>query len=529
MTLAFPFETSIGTDVLEKRFPAAIWLARTTLPELGISTVISRPGSSLTAPAAYLDSEHDLNHASFKAITSLAEALGWLCETAHVVRGAHSFHHICTMTSNRRIEPPGKHVQIYLVLDPINGPPALVLNASHVLNGHRLLFQAQNILQSLLHPALHQDHPSGRGVDSYSSTLSGDELVKAVFMPENLRNILPRLPRSLSQAYKLRFKPGSNEFIIGADKLAERVRNEARPSIGIPGVNPDVRKSNRTASITASSEAYKNPKMHMINIRRRFTQQESERLRKQCKRNSTTISSYIYAAIVEAIHHHTSTNKAESPKGAHLTFPAHASRWLPKETRNDAKPAVNMAIAPASVFLNPEDIRPRREMAQHGLTESTQVQDIFRLARIIGIKQNEYLGSPHLLACLDTLGQSAAKGILSTVHAEPSELSSRSCFSTPTLTSQGVFDLAAEYLSQAPNKEWASASISRPLQTLKLVDVVQYGRATSPSVCFSLYSFNGTLTVMVHFDNRRFDQELVTAILERVCTIIVQCCHIASL
>ncbi|TKY89360.1 hypothetical protein EX895_001891 [Sporisorium graminicola] len=511
LTFAFPFRTSLDAAVLERRFPAAIWLTRTLLPELGTSTVATQSSAST--------SDHvDLDHATFRAITSLDHALDWLDQSAFVIHDAQSFQEVCERTSNERIEPAGQHFRAYLVLDPKSGPSAFVLNVSHVLNGHRLLHQAQNVLQSLLHPSFDQVLPSDSRVGSGDTARHQIELVKAVFQPEDLRHVLPRLPQSLPHAYKSRFQPSAEHFNIGSQKLAERLENDAKPTIGIPGFN----------QVLTQDRHSDRP---MINLRRSFSKEEQERFRIQCKRNKATISSYVYAAVVKAIEQLTTTVEAsgngKTTQGAHLTFPAHASRWLPEETAKQSRSVVTMAIAPASVYLTPEEVSPSDANVQAGSSQNAQVQDTFRLARILGIKQNEYLNSPHILASLDTLGQAGAQGVRSNAQALAAgnaAPSSASSFSTPTLTSQGILDLAKDY--PMPSTDMSSSSTSHWLQ---LTDAVQYGRATSPSVCFSLYSFDGKLHLMVHFDERRFDPAVVTSVLDRVCTLIEPCCHPALL
>ena len=256
-----------------------------------------------------------------------------------------------------------------------------------------------------------------------------------------------------------------------------------------------------------------------------------------CKRNEATISSFVYAAIVKAIDHvgaaHGTSSTRELAKGAHLTFPAHASRWLPKEAAGKGfGSVVAMAIAPASVFLSPDEVHPPGRYIDDARTQEVEVQDTFRLARIVGTKQNEHLKSPHLMASLESSGQAGSQGIraaaqaLEQGHAAPSSSAS---FSTPTLTSQGVMDIAKNYPLGSTATGPSSMSASGSSHWLELFDMVQYGRATSPSVCFSLYSFDGRLNLMVHFDSRRFDQRTVTAILDYVCMLITPCCHVATL
>ncbi|CDR88152.1 uncharacterized protein SPSC_03738 [Sporisorium scitamineum] len=502
-------DTSIEAASLERRFPAAVWLARTLLPELGISTI-----SSTTTP-----NDVDLDHAAFRAITNLDQALEWLNDSAFVVHGAHTYQEVCEKTSNERIEPAGKHFRAYLVLDPKSGPAAFILNVSHVLNGHRMLYQAQNILQSLLHPGF----SSGSDVGSDSTAHAQVELVRAVFQPEDLKRLLSRLPQSLSHAYKSRFQPGPEHLNIGSQKLTERMENEAKPTIGISGFGQAPR-------------GLRDSDRPMVNLRRSFTRKEQESFRIHCKRNKATISSYVYAAIVKSIDQVAAAvenrGDAKVKQGAHLTFPAHASRWLPEETANHAPSVVTMAIAPASVYLSPEDVNPSRGSVAEASSHVAQVQDTFRLARILGVKQNEYLKSPHVLSFLDTLGQAGAQGIKTNAQAldegNAASSSGRS-FSTPTLTSQGIFDIAKDYPLESTDKNVSSAAPTRPFHWLQLIDVVQYGRATSPSVCFSLYSFDGKLNLMVHFDERRFDRGTVTAILDTACSLITPCCHTALL
>ncbi|CBQ70845.1 conserved hypothetical protein [Sporisorium reilianum SRZ2] len=514
LTLAFPFKTDIDVTTLEKRFPAAIWIARTLLPELGTSTVSSVSSSS----------EVDLDHATFEAIKTLDEALGWLDQSAFVVHGARSFQEVCDKTSNERIEPAGKHFRAYLVLNPKSGPSAFVLNVSHVLNGHRLLYQAQNILQSLFHPVFSEQSSRCSRAAPSDTARAQIELVKAVFKPEDLKRVLPQLPQSLSHAYKSRFQPGTEQLKISSQKLAQRLENDAKPTIGIRGFN----------HVLTSLRDDVRP---MVNLRRSFSRQEQERFRVQCKRNKATISSYVYAAIVKATDQVTATfdssGNGQMAQGAHLTFPAHASRWLPGETANHARSVVTMAIAPASVYLSSEDVRPSSSgsLEQSDLQEA-QVQNTFRLARMLGTKQNEYLESPHMLGFLDTLGEAGAEGISNNAQAlakGSTAVSPNPSFSTPTLTSQGIFDIAKDYPLATSEQKESSTSASSASRWLQLIDVVQYGRATSPSVCFSLYSFDGRLNLMVHFDERRFDRGVVTAVLDKVCDLIAPCCHAALL
>ena len=247
--MAYPFRTSIDAASLEKRFPAALWLTRTLLPELGVNTV-SFGSTSTKNPIASTASDADLDHATFKPIKSLDEALVWLDDTACVVRNAQSFQELCKTTSNQRIEPAGKHSRAYLVLDPKEGPSALVMNISHVLNGHRMLFQVQTLLQCLLHQSF----------DS-ASALGQVELVRSIFQPEQLEHVLPRLPQSLPHAYKTRFQPNQEQYEAAARQLAEQMENAVKPTVAIASA----------ASLPLDAQR------PMVNLRRSFTLDRSRK------------------------------------------------------------------------------------------------------------------------------------------------------------------------------------------------------------------------------------------------------------
>ncbi|KAJ1026989.1 hypothetical protein NDA16_002282 [Ustilago loliicola] len=491
LSIAMIFETNLPPETLRQRFGLALWIVRGFLPELGTWTVGTSGHSSL-----------DLDHATFEAIQTVEDAQKWIDETAVLVEDGTTVQEVIDLTSNQRIEPAGKQFRALLVSNPREGHPAVIINASHVLNGHRMLFQGCAIVQALVDgrlAALTEADPDPRSA------------LESIFAPEDLSRLLRKLPISLNTAYTDKFKPSEAELEAGMEKLGERLNNGAQPTIGIPRFEAPAQKPQYSLG-TLNGEP-----MTMLNLRRQIGASEHRMLHQAYKKRGSTLPSFVYACIVNSIDRRFKANNAEDGEtpGAHLAYSAHASRWFPQETFMSRSP-VNMGVVLASGYLSPEELRSQQR--ERNLNE----EELFTLAKTIRSKQEAYLDTPHIISTMAQVGDDVSNLIAETAvkqreagtdpYVALCENSPAIC--PPTLTSQG--DIPIKRLYTADGASFDPKPKQPEGEYIYFVKGILGGRTTDASVCFAMWSFSGILTIQAHFDSRFFDAKLIDTILDDV-------------
>lgn len=115
-----------------------------------------------------------------------------------------------------------------------------------------------------------------------------------------------------------------------------------------------------------------------------MSEEETTQIKAALKQNKVSSASAFYACLCSAIHEMYSTGQEE---GAHLTYSAHAARWLDTEGQNGLPP-ISMAIVPANSWVDAttDDFKKNEPL---GLLE---------LARKIHVAQRNDLMSPHIIA-----------------------------------------------------------------------------------------------------------------------------------
>lgn len=486
------FETNLAPETLRRRFGLALWIVRGFLPELGTWTIgAAEQGSAL-----------DFDHATFEAIQTVEDAQKWIDETAVLVEDGTTVQEVVDFTSNHRIEPAGKQFRALLVANPREGHKAVIINASHVLNGHRMLFQGCAIVQALV---------DGRLAALTQATPDPRDALEAVFMPEDLSRLLRKLPISLNTAYNDKFKPTPADLETGQEKLSERLANGVQATIGIPRFQTPLKTPEYSLG-TVNGQA-----MTMLNLRRRIGAAEHRMLHQAYKGHGSTLPSFVYACIVNSIDRRcraSSSEDGETP-GANLAYSAHASRWLPQEAFMARSP-VNMAVVLGSAYVSPEELRSKQ--GGRDLNE----EELFALAKTIRTKQEEYLDSPHIISSMEQVGDEVGPMIAEIAtkqqqagtdpHVALSENSPAIC--PPTLTSQG--DIPIKRLYTADGASFDPKPKNPEGEYIYFVEGTLGGRTTDASVCFAMWSFAGILTLQAHFDSRFFDAKLIDTILDDV-------------
>lgn len=491
LTVAMMFDTNLAPETLRQRFGLALWIVRSFLPELGTWTVCSSSDSKL-----------DLNFATFEAIQTVEEAQKWIDDTAILVEDGTTVQEVVDFLSNHRIEPVGKQFRVYLVSNPREGERAIVMNASHVLNGHRLIFQGCAIVQALVDgrlTAMMQEHADPRAA------------LEAVFVPEDLSRLTRKLPISLNAAYTEKFQPGEAEIEAGLEKLGVRLNNCAQPTIGIPRF-PAPAKEPEYSLGTVNGQP-----MTMLNLRRQISAAEHRSLAKAYKKRGSTLPSFVYACIVNSIDRRCKADTSEDgePPGANLAYSAHASRWFPQETFMSRTP-VNMAIVLGSGCVSPEELRSKQRGRE--LNED----ELFALAKTIRTSQEAYLDTPHIISSMEQVADDISALVAETaikqreagtdLYVALSENSPAIC--PPTLTSQG--DVPIKRLYTTDGASFDSKPAKPEGEYIYFERGIVGGRTTDASVCFAMWSFAGILTLQAHFDSRFFDAKLIDTILDDV-------------
>lgn len=489
LSVTLSFDTNVSPQKLRQRYGLAVWMVRGFLPELGLWTTSTSSDGTL-----------DLDHATFTALHTVDEAHAWIQDTAIVIDDGTTTEELMNYNSNHRIEPPGKQFRVYLVLSPRQGSPSIVLNASHVLNGHRAHVQCCAILEAMMNTK----------VVSLLEAIPDPRLaLESVFAPEDVSKVLGKLPISLSTAYQERFKPTEGDLDAGMEKLGERLSNSALPTIGVPRFESPA-KSPEFSLGTANGQP-----MTMLNVRREMDINEYRKVRMAHKKLGITVPSFVYACIVNSIDRRckASTAQDDETPGANLAYSAHASRWFPAETFMTRSP-VNMAIVPGSGYVAPHELRSEQRGRDLNLNE------LIALSKTIRQRQEAFLTSPHIISTLEQVAVQVSQAIAETASKQQQagtdplvalcENSPAIC--PPTLTSQGDNVFNRLFTAKGGSLEAKPANLEGDYIYVQKGYIS--GRTTDATVCFALLGFGGVLSLAGHFDSRFFDAKLVDAILD---------------
>ncbi|CAG8083410.1 unnamed protein product [Penicillium olsonii] len=400
------FDTTLTCEQLKKRCHAAWWRTRRALPVIGTET--------------------DLEQAYFEPHTTAEAAKRWATER-------------CLIATNTSLEEvrqslirrPLDKTTMTLVVDPIRGPRGCVYNVSHTLTDLPVYEPVQEFMKQLSRPE------TERGID-------------AIFSPDFLLDITPRLPQSLCHAYSRLFQPTPEDLAAAAQTLERAGARYARSTIGIP-IHPD----------------WKTRPSHMHNKTIRFEPSESKSAFKCFKQLGISLTSAFFACMTSATAQMYSQGNEE---GAHLLFSTNGRRWI--DLAGDGHGPINMSIVPAGLWINASDVDLRAK-DKVGLA---------KLAKAIGEAQEEDLVSPHLLALYDQMAPELVKGMVN--PSEPPAIA------RPTLTSQGAF-----------GKGVADPAGGDPM---RMANFNTGGRNTDPGVCFALNTYRDELKFNLLFDERFF-------------------------
>lgn len=491
LTISMVFETNVAPEVLRRRFGLALWIVRGYLPELGMWSVATAHQGSV-----------NLDHITFQAIQTIEEAQNWIQDTAICVKDGTTSQQLVDFLSNHRIEPAGKQFRAYLVANPSHGNPSLVLNASHVANGHRLIFQGCAIVQALV---------DGR-LAALTETVDDDrQALEAIFAPEDVSRLIWNLPQSLNTAYIDKFNPGTSEMEIGMEKLGERISNGVQPTIGIPRFSEPAKNPTYTLG-TVNGQP-----LTMLNLRRNIGATEHQMLHRAYKKRGSSLPSFVYACLVNSIDRRckASTSEQGETPGANLVYSAHASRWFPLDTFTARSP-VNMAIALGSGYVAPDELRS----GQRG--RDLNEDELFALAKTIRVKQEQYLESPHIISAMEQVGDDVSFLVADNAVKQQQQgtdgyvalCENAPAICPPTMTSQNAIRINRLYTAAGASDE---PKPKKPEgEYLYFVEGMVGGRTTDATVCFALWSFAGILTLQTHFDSRFFDAKLIDTILDDV-------------
>lgn len=410
------------SEELQKRYHAAWWLARQKFPLIGVSLGTQK--------------------AFFDPITTIDAAQQWASETCVIegnTTGEALFLSLCRQVSDS--------TKLAIVLDPIHGSRACVLNISHTI----LSLGGYTILSAFLTYMTDDECQYGLG---------------NVFAPEDGELLIQKLPQSLSNAYSSQIAPPTEAQRRNATLIQHKAQERwSRTSIGIP-----------------IHSQYKARPSLIQNKQIRFEAAEFQAVLAIAKRENVTITAIFFACIVAGIHHRYGTGNED---GAHLIFSGNARRWLDTEGQN-GQPPVALSIVPGAMWLD-------KACLTFGLNESSS---LLSLAKSIQAAQDEDFASEHIIGVYDELAPLAAKATWDAQNGPL--LVPAAC--RPTLTSQGPFG------QRDPMK---LPSHDRSQSIMRVSNFRTGGRNTEPSVCFALYSFNRELRCNLLFDEQFFDQDEV--------------------
>ncbi|PWN32660.1 uncharacterized protein FA14DRAFT_174357 [Meira miltonrushii] len=430
-------DTNIPHDRLRTRFGPAYLALRRQYPLLGIEYAAEQ-----------------LEKASCKALQNSKEAKEWLklsTQTVHIST-SDSVNNFGRRVAQEPLKTPNRVCKTYLVLGPKQGQAGLVLHTSHALTGHY----------------------SVRVMDTFAKLLAEEEFEKgidATFEPEDLKLLASRLPGSLEDAYKKKYKPSPDDISEELRKRQTIANSEQTPKLGIP-----------------VHRSFANRRSLMQNLLVQFDKYESKRILSGIKRMGISPTTAVFASILCATHK-LFPGQNRGFKGCTLNFSTHASRYLPCEGQT-GEPVVSMAIVPSAIWI------PTK--AQD--FEKADSTVILKFAKIIAKEQDEFLKSPHSMAYASEIAQM----LKSSPSAGTQETQIEK--SNAVLTSQGPMPISYGHQNGA--------------NQIKIVDYNHFGRNTDPTVCFALYSVHASLRIATISDEKFFEVALVDKVLRTVGDII---------
>jgi hypothetical protein len=114
-----------------------------------------------------------------------------------------------------------------------------------------------------------------------------------------------------------------------------------------------------------------------------LSEEDTTAIKKALKENKVSSASAFYSCLCSSIHEMYSNGKEE---GVHLTYSAHAARWLDTEGQNGSPP-ISMAVIPANSWVDATEEEFKKNDAL-GLLD---------LAGKIHVAQRNDLMSPHVI------------------------------------------------------------------------------------------------------------------------------------
>ncbi|KAL4887698.1 hypothetical protein BJY04DRAFT_212726 [Aspergillus karnatakaensis] len=434
LTFMATLDTPLSDSQLQSRHEAAWWRTRHQHPIIGLSFT--------------------LDQATFTPHTTPSAAQAWTSQTAHIA--TKTTVRDVFLSRSRSILQPIHNATMTLITDPIRGSRGCVLHISHTLISHAGFDVLQEYLAQLADP-------------------TAELGLQALFTPENLSTLKPRLPQSISNAYSLLHNPSPADLTHATQILQTSATRWTKPTVGIP-IHP----------------CWKTRESRIHNETISFEPAETATAFKALKRLKLTLTTAFFACMISAT---TQSYATGAEEGAHLCFSGNGRRWIPTNpSTNNGFGPVTMPIVPAGMWVKSSGVN------LHTKTKSELVQ----LAKAIAAAQEEDLVSPHILALFDQNGAEFAKGM-----GAPSEVPA---VSRLTLTSQGYFD--DKLLQSSCSSPLPFSSETR--DKIRMTDFNTGGRNTDANVCFALNSFRDELRFNMLFDERFFEPEEVVRLGVRV-------------
>ncbi|KAJ3495839.1 hypothetical protein NLG97_g3101 [Lecanicillium saksenae] len=414
------FDTPLTTKELRIRQEAAWWLTRERFPVVGITLGVSK--------------------AFFEPIVTIDAAQRWVTQTClneDNTTGEAMLLAQCRHTSDT--------TRLSIVLEPIRGSRACVLNNSHTVI----------------------DHVGYDIVYVFLSYLANDRCkngLKDVFVPEDAAQLVRRLPQSLSKAYYSQIAAPTEAERQEATSIQRKAQDRWNlNSIGIP-----------------IHTEYQTRQSRMHNKQISFEEVNFRAALALAKKEGVSLTSLFFAAMTAGIHQRYSNGGED---GAHLVFSGNARRWV-KTQGETGEPPVALSIIPGAMWLDRACLDSELD-SQAGL---------LALAKKIDAAQRVDLASAHIIGVYDELAPAVAKATLEG-QSQPAVFPP---YCRPTLTSQG--DLSARDTS-------LSTGCDTGRSPMRLTRWTSGGRNTDSTVCFALYSFKKELLCGLLFDERFFDED----------------------
>jgi hypothetical protein len=403
------FDTPLTCEQLKKRCHAAWWRTRRAQPVVGVNL--------------------DMEQAYFEPHNTAEAAKRWAAQTC-VVATKTTVEEVAESRIRQKLTVP----TMTLIVDPSRGARGCVLNVSHTLISLGLYDLTHEFICQLARPE------NERGID-------------AIFTPDFLLDITPRLPQSLSHAYSRLHQPTPEDLQAAMQIVQRAAARYSRSSIGIP-LHPN----------------WKNRPAKMQNKTIAFEPAEARAAFKCFKQMGITLTNAFFACMTSAT---AQTYSQGTEEGAHLLFSGNGRRFV--DVAGDGNGPVTMAILPGGLWVNSSEADFR----------ANDKESLGKLSKAIGHASGEDLASPHIISLYEQMAPDLVKAM-----ANPQEPASTARL---TLTSQGNFGVQP-----------VESAGSDPM---RMSNFNSGGRSTDPGVCFALISFRDELRFNLFFDERYFAHE----------------------